>query len=94
MKIPKQIKIGGHICKIIFRDRVKEDGIDHLGSYNVRCSKIWIANDLTKSQQESTFLHEIIEAIDYCNQLELNHKQITTLEHNLYQVLKDNKLLK
>ena len=94
MKIPKVVKIGGHSYQVIVRDRDRKDGQTALGSHNARITTIWIDNQLSKSQQESTFLHEIIEAINYANLLGLNESQISSFEHNLYQVLKDNNLLK
>ena len=94
MKIPKVVKIGGHSYQVIVRDRDRKDGQTAFGSHNARITTIWIDNQLSKSQQESTFLHEIIEAINYANLLGLNESQISSFEHNLYQVLRDNNLLK
>ena len=94
MKITSQLKIGGHIYKVVLRDREKDDGIENIGTHNARHLKIWVDKKLSQSQKEATILHEIIEAINYGNQIGLKHEQISTLEHNLYQVLKDNGLLK
>ncbi len=43
-----------------------------------------------QSQQESTLLHEIIEALDFNLELKLEYNQISQLKVGLYQVLKDN----
>ena len=91
-KLPKEIKVGGQIYQIIEKDRIKEDGIVSYGTHDGRQSKIWIASDVSQRQKETTLLHEIIESINFANQLELKEQQIWILENNLYQVLKDNKL--
>ena len=95
MKIPKKVKIGGHWYKVLLRkNRERQDGSSSLGSENSRFNNIWIDGNQAITQQESTLLHEIIEAINYLNHLSLGEKEISVLETNLYQVLKDNKLLK
>ena len=94
MKMPQKLKIGGHIYKIVYRDRLNNDGTENLGTHDAKNLTIWIDKTLSQSQQEATLIHEIIEAINYGNQLKLTHEQISTLEHNFYQVLKDNFLLK
>lgn len=95
MKIPKKLKIGGHIYPIKVEDRVAKGGIDKCGTSNVYSKMgIWIDSTIGKSQQESTLIHEIIEILNSNNNIELTETQICVLEAGLYQVLKDNKLLK
>lgn len=94
MKIPKKLKIGGHIYRVKFRDRHVEDGVDTAGNCLCTQTTIWIDKTAKQSQQESTFFHEIIEAINGESELKLEHTQICALEFGLYQVLKDNHLLK
>ena len=94
MKIPKKIKIGGHIFDIHIEDRSKNGVDDKLGSCNAAQNTIWLDTSQSQTQLESTLLHEIIEAIDWQQQLELDHKTISQLENALYQVLRDNDLLK
>jgi hypothetical protein len=91
--IRMHLNIGGHTYKVIVKNRIK-DGIDNAGTVVVSENTIWINEDQCKTQQESTLLHEIIEAINITYDLRLKHSQITTLEVTLYQVLKDNNLLK
>jgi len=93
MKIPKTLKIGGHIFEVILKDR-NRDGGSNPASINTGICKIWIDNKQAKSQVESSLIHEIIEAIDYLYGLDLEHKQIEVIESAFYQVLKDNSLLK
>ena len=94
MKIPNKIKILGYDYEVIFRNRGNDDGSDNAGTHSSRSQKIWIDSDQSQQQQESTFLHEILEALNYALQLEITHKGICSLEAGLYQVLKDNNLLK
>jgi hypothetical protein len=93
MKIPKKLKIGGHIYTVKHRDRFREDGVEKTGSCLSVHTTLWIDNNPSKSQQESTLIHEILEALNNENELNLTHQQISTLECGLYQVLKDNRLL-
>ena len=93
MKIPKILKIGGHIYKIIFKNTARKEQKRHCGYENSEWCEIVLDTDLSTQTQETTLLHEVLEAINYKNELGLNHKQIMSLEHNLYQVLKDNKFL-
>ena len=93
MIIPKTLKIGGHIYEVILRDREKNDGCHDAGTCDNGFCKIWINESWAKSQQESTLLHEIIEAINFNYKLDLTETQIHGLETSLYQVLKDNNLL-
>ena len=94
MIIPKKLKIAGQIYDIILRDRNKNDGITALGSEDYSWNKIWLNKNQCRQELESTFLHEIIEAINGLNKLDLNETQIRVFETMLYQVLTDNKLLK
>jgi len=43
-----------------------------------------------KQAQESSVLHEMIEALNYHLDLKLQHETIMQLEAGLYQCLKDN----
>lgn len=94
MKIPNQLNIGGQKYDVIITDRFKKDGQSSIGSCQPIHNKVWIEKDIPKTQQESTFLHEIIEVINSNNDLGMTHQQISTLETQLYQVLKENQLLK
>jgi len=94
MKIPKTIKIGGLDYEVIVKDRSKEDGITNAGTHYQYEQKIWIDNKCHQQQQEETLIHEIIEAINTANEVGLEHNQVSVLSNQLYQVLKDNSLLK
>lgn len=63
------------------------------GHMDASKNEILINNRLCKSMQESTIIHEIIEALNYHLELGLEHNKITSLESGLYQVLKENGML-
>lgn len=95
MKIPKTIKIGGKIFEIELRNnRSVKDGASTGASSSNWSQKIWIDNDQHLEGQEEALIHEIIEMLDSDNDLNLSHQTISTLAISLYQVLKDNDLLK
>jgi len=93
MKIPKTIKIGGHNFEVIIDNR-NRGGSNDIGSCCHTEGKIYLEENVNQSTKESTLFHEIIEAINYIYELDLDHNKITVLEATLYQVLKDNDLIK
>ena len=88
MIIPKKLKIGGHIYKVILVDG--EDINNDAGEQNRARNIIKIRKDIPQTQLEETLLHEIIHA---CNS-GMKEEIIDGLAVSLYQVLKDNYLLK
>lgn len=95
MKIPKKIKICGHWFDIKqIKDRDMKDGGGPPASSYSRNNRIWIDLRQAPSRIESCLIHEIIEMLNYDYQWNLEHKTISQIESGIYQVLKDNKLLK
>jgi hypothetical protein len=96
MKIPNSIKIGAYTYKILkINDRQSKDGSPNPATINTRKQIIWIDAYQHQEQQESSLIHEILEVLDYQFQLKLDHdNQLSVLEAGIYQVLKDNKLIK
>lgn len=94
MKIPKKIKIGGKIYRVIIENLRDKAGSGDMSMVHPAQQKIWISNEMVQEQQESCFIHEIIEGIKFDNDLKLTHQTLQTLGEQLYQVFKDNKLLK
>jgi len=102
MKIPKKLKIGGHVYKIthpyIFTERYDRGG---------DCSNITKELRIVGEQDEGevrsesyisvVFLHEILHAIDHQSGLQQfigdgGEERIEALSEGLFQVLRDNKL--
>ena len=95
MKIPETIKISGHIYTVkIVTDRIAQDGSHNPASSWQKNNTIWIDGAQCQQRQETSLMHEILEMIDYDFGLKFEHNVINTLETALYQVLKDNNLLR
>lgn len=86
----KQLNICGHDYKLIFKDIEKEEADSNSGYCVVSGNKIVVNKNLPISQQESTIVHEALEAINFLFELNLEHNKIMTLETALYQFMKDN----
>lgn len=86
MEIPKKLKILSH------EYIVKEvDGMIDSGNHNTEgVPTILISKRLNQTQKEVTLIHEIIHAING----EIIEKDVEFLAQTIYQVLKENNLLK
>lgn len=90
MKIPKEIKIGGHVFSV---SQVKAKELSDSGDCDCWHHSIRINVDGTpESNQAETLLHEIIEAISRKNNLKLDHTVLTVLSESLFAVSRDNGL--
>lgn len=89
-KFPSQLKIGGHVIKIeqcVLKDL---NGESDFAKNTIRISK-----ELPRSQQEATLVHEIIHFLNTSiDERDYGHALLDSLSEQLYQVLKDNDLLK
>lgn len=100
MKIPKKVKIGGHIYKVDedykFIERSDLQGLcDHyqraifITPFDTNGSK------RERTGIEETFIHELIHCVDEIyNGKKLEEETVKRISEGLYQVLKDNNLLK
>jgi hypothetical protein len=91
MVIPKSINILGHAFKIVHLD---VSDIDNIGTMDPKHSVIRLSTGMPQSVQESVLMHEIVEAINSHLELKLEHPQITALSTVIFQVLRENKMLK
>lgn len=91
MRIPKTLKIGGHIFKI---ENTKRDGV--MGDSDTEKNLITINPKMPKSQQEATLIHEIFHCLNTTMDGSHNysHALLDSLSEQFYQVLADNKLLR
>ncbi|MCK4330867.1 hypothetical protein KAX02_13635 [candidate division WOR-3 bacterium] len=91
MNIPNLIKFGGHQIKI---EKVLNKDIDGPGEYNDYYRVIRIRKDTGISEDvvAEVFLHELLEVIRICNNLEINHTYLTVLSEGLFQIIRDNNL--
>lgn len=82
------MKILGYDYRIV----IEKDHAGDLGRTHILEQIIRVSPDQSEQQQESTMLHEIIEALTYHLHLEMPsdpHRVIMPLEAALYQVLTD-----
>ncbi|MBF0487885.1 MAG: hypothetical protein HQK98_06965 [Nitrospirae bacterium] len=90
MSIPKRIIIGGLEYRVELVD--PSFSTEHFGQLEQLKGLIRINKEISKDRQQTTLLHEILEAINSQYQFELEHGKIQGLEATLYQVLKDNNI--
>lgn len=90
--IPKKIKILGHEYKVILNDDYITESGGNTGRCNSYTNEIYICGKLPESAQHEVLMHEIIEALNYRLELDLEHHKICALGEVLTQVLLDNDL--
>jgi len=91
VNIPKTVKIAGYDYTIVEKPYLLRDD-NQYGYQNGNDLEIALDSSCHQQMRESAFLHEILEAINAHNGLKMEHNVIETLETQLYQVLRDNKL--
>lgn len=102
MKILKSVKVGGLVYEVVESADIANEG-NVWGSTHMKKQKIFLDPDEKDQKKEQTFLHEIMHAVwegaglnaRYSkDQPKLEEEIICALSHGLFQVLKDNDLLK
>ena len=101
MKLSKTLKVGGITYKVEKRKRLSRENSKFSAIAKHRQAIIEIAlNDeegeaYSVQKLEETFMHELLHCVDniYNNQ-NLDEATVDRLSQGLYQVLKDNKLLR
>ena len=89
MRIPKKLKIGGFEITI----RKEKDLIlerENFGEWHIKNYEIWLDSEICKQQQEETFLHEIVEAINAIYHTKLEHNQLSLIATVFHQIITDN----
>ena len=90
MKIPSRVRVGGHTIKVFITKKMPTDDPECYGLFNAEKNTIYINADLSQSYRESTFMHEIMHAMNST----INHEFLDSLSEQFYQVLSQNNLLK
>ena len=90
--IPKKIKILGHQYSVISDDAYIVNSGGNTGKSNSYTNQIYVCGSLPESAQSEVLIHEIIEAINYRLELNLEHPAICALGEVLNQVLQDNRI--
>ena len=85
MRIPEQISIGGHTIKIEMRSGLVSYNQAY-GLFDPTELKILIDADIQESIQFETFWHEVIEALNFFCEANMDHSKIQTFGILLHQV--------
>ena len=88
MKIPKQVKIGGHIIKVVLKE------MDNAGLSDYEKGEISINSKNPQTQIESTLIHEAMHFMNANMADGVEHLLLESLSQQIYQFLKDSNLLK
>lgn len=90
MKIPESIKIGGHNVTI----HLTPDSTQRAarGFADVHDMTITINSGRPEDIQAETFMHEIFEHINECNNIKMDHTIMSVLSEALFAVIRNNGL--
>ena len=83
------MKILGYNYMLVYSPTKDSGGMSNSGQMDPTKQIIVISPEQHQQSQESTVIHEILEALKYHCQIDLDHKDLSVLEAALYQVLKD-----
>lgn len=87
----KSLKILGVDYPVEIADLMIVGGNADAGCCDTSGCKIFVSNRVNSPQhQKSVLLHEIIEALNYRLEMNLEHEKITQLEAGLFTVFRDN----
>jgi len=93
MKIPKKIKILGMVFDIKIEKDCRAEDNSLCAAYIQRDYGVIVLEEgLHPDRMGQALFHEILHAVDIRG--ELDEEQTDQFAHSLYQVFKDNKLLK
>lgn len=84
--LPKSISIGGHTLKVL-RKRGLLDDHDAYGMFDGVDLTITIDESLTNTMAWETLWHEVIEAINFFSEAEMEHKSIQVFGLLLHQTI-------
>jgi len=85
-RIPRKIRIGHFIVQVKVVNPKSMIYDDSFGEMNYEKLEIKIDKTSAAAMQYSTFIHELLEAINYIYELKLPHHKLTTLEAALQDI--------
>lgn len=97
MEIPKKIKVNGIDYEIELVEEFKDElheGAEYRGKVLFKENKIMLLNSYQTDDKFRTLLHEALHILEDDYKMELSEDTIRRIVSGLYQVLKDNNLLK
>ncbi len=92
---PKTFNMGAHTIKVkVLPEPLREDkGLITIGAYYSRAKEIACTHDNTSpSTYGENFVHEVMEAANDINDLQLSHQTITTMAAALFQAFSSGKV--
>jgi len=88
------VDIMGRKTKVYFinSDKIKSPPLyskndEAIGTFTLSNQEIFLNSNINFDSVKSTFLHEIIESVNYLCELNLPHEKITTLETGIYSAI-------
>tara|TARA_R100001163_G_C5045426_1_gene182781 strand:+ start:976 stop:1290 length:315 start_codon:yes stop_codon:yes gene_type:complete len=85
MKIPSQIRIGGHTISVEFQNGLLEYN-QAFGVFDPTNLKILIDADIEDGLKVETFWHEVIEALNFFCEANMDHSKIQIFGVLLHQI--------
>jgi len=97
MRIPRSLKICGHVVKVRIVKTIKGVMAGNLGYADLNHNEIVLSKEyegkpLEESMRAEVFLHETIHMIGQIYGIPLNEKTVRQTSGALFQVIRDNKL--
>jgi len=92
MRIPKTVKIGAYIYKIIHKSKVTHKGVSLTGLCDNDSFEIVLEKGLSGAELMVVFMHECLHAIEYCHEIKLGENKVKRLDHAIVAFLTDNNL--
>ena len=89
MKIPQKVKIGAFEWEVEKNENLIHER-DERGCCRPKRLQIEIDPGCKEVAQEETFIHELLEAITWQYDIEIEHKDLWNLSVVLHQVIKEN----
>lgn len=84
---PPHVRVKDAIYRVLFVRRIPGDSSRALAGCCCRSTRtIWIALGQTPAERASTFMHEVLHAVDFEYGLNLSHRHIYRLERPLAEL--------
>lgn len=84
-KYPKKIYIRNDVYKVVFKEGLKDFGDTDPVKLVIR-----IKSGMSKRETFSTFIHEVLHALEFSHDIKIKHKQVHKMERALFELLVDN----
>lgn len=96
MKIPRKIRVAGHLIIIkklkTFKKSPNILGLAYMPGNKIEISNTFGGSEIPEATKAEVFLHEILHQISDKYSIDLREKQVSQLAGGLFQVIRDNKL--